>query len=326
MLTSTEVAPAHQAGSSVDTSLAHVDETTISPEKTFSHTEVLRGNADDVWEACKHGVAFLPDLAAEYFTKAEYERGWGEPGSISVFHFASALPGARKVKQHVDVVDDNSRTLAYTVIEGDISSYSSFKVELKFIPAGESETEAIWTVKYVPVGEAGPPESIRDIVAITLKAFEKAVTEKRIVRHTRTLEAPADTIWNILMHEDVILPKVIPHIIESYEFLEGNGEAGSIRLLKLGHAIPNGKNVVEHIDVNDAATKRWGYTVLQGDPKYKYLSAVMQFLPGSEEGTTLAKWVGAYVPHNPTITPPDLALHVWKVFEGVAKASPQAVY
>lgn len=89
VLTSTEVAPAHQAGSSVDTSLAHVDETTISPEKTFSHTEVLRGNADDVWEACKHGVAFLPDLAAEYFTKAEYERGWGEPGSISVFHFAS---------------------------------------------------------------------------------------------------------------------------------------------------------------------------------------------------------------------------------------------
>lgn len=91
-------------------------------------------------------------------------------------------------------------------------------------------------------------------------------------------------------------------------------------------AIPNGNHVVERIDVNEAATKRWGYTVLQGDPKYKYLSAVMQFLPGAEEGTTLAKWVGIYVPHNQNIPPPDLALNVWKVFEGVARASPQAVY
>ena len=91
-------------------------------------------------------------------------------------------------------------------------------------------------------------------------------------------------------------------------------------------AIPGGKHVVERIDINDGATKTWGYTVLQGDPKYKYLSAVMQFLPGPEEGTTTAKWVGVYIPQAATIPPPDLALHVWKVFENVAKSSPQAVY
>lgn len=84
--------------------------------------------------------------------------------------------------------------------------------------------------------------------------------------------------------------------------------------------------MVERIDINDPSTKTWGYTVLQGDPKYKYLSATMQFLPGPQENTTTAKWVGAYVPHTNTIPPPDLALHVWKVFENVAKASPQVVY
>ena len=91
-------------------------------------------------------------------------------------------------------------------------------------------------------------------------------------------------------------------------------------------AIPGGQHVVERIDVNDGEAKRWGYTVLQGDPKYKYLSAVMQFLPGPDAGTTTAKWVGVYVPQAPTVPPPDIALSVWKVFENVAKTSPLAVY
>ncbi|XP_024368704.1 uncharacterized protein [Physcomitrium patens] len=293
--------------------------------QTLSHTELLNGESHNLWEACKHAVALLPDLAPEYFARAEFEKGWGGPGSIGVFHFGPAIPGAGSVKHRIDLVDDESKTLAYTVLGGD-PSYSSFAAEMKFSPADDNTTEVIWTAKYEPVGEAGPPEHIKKNVIVTLKTFEKAVMENRVVRHTQTLNAPADTIWNILMHEDVILPKVIPHIIASYEFLEGNGEPGSIRLLKLGHAIPNGNHVVERIDVNEAATKRWGYTVLQGDPKYKYLSAVMQFLPGAEEGTTLAKWVGIYVPHNQNIPPPDLALNVWKVFEGVARASPQAVY
>jgi hypothetical protein len=293
--------------------------------QTFAHTEVLNCDTNDVWEACKHAVALLPDLAPEYFSHAEWEKGSGRPGSISVLHFAT--PEAGFVKQQIDKIDNETKTLGYTIIDGDESKYSSFVAELQFTPTEDNnKTEATWTVKYEPVGEAGPPENALKMVIITLKTFEKAALQKRVVRHTRVLEAPVDTIWNILMHEDVILPKIIPHIIFSYEFLEGNGEAGSIRLLKLGHAIPGGKNVIERIDHNDGATRTWGYTVLQGDPKYKYLSAVMQFLPGPEEGTTLAKWVGVYVPNAPTIPPPDLALAVWKVFENVAKASPQAVY
>lgn len=148
----------------------------------------------------------------------------------------AAIPGAGSVKHRIDLVDDESKTLAYTVLGGD-PSYSSFAAEMKFSPADDNTTEVIWTAKYEPVGEAGPPEHIKKNVIVTLKTFEKAVMENRVVRHTQTLNAPADTIWNILMHEDVILPKVIPHIIASYEFLEGNGEPGSIRLLKLGHGM-----------------------------------------------------------------------------------------
>lgn len=148
----------------------------------------------------------------------------------------AAIPGAGFIKQRVDKIDNETKTVGYTIVDGDLSSYSSFAAELHFAPTGDgNQTTATWTAKYEPVGEAGPPEKALKMVIVTMKTFEKAVLQKRVVRHTRTLEAPVDTIWNILMHEDVILPKIIPHIIASYEFLEGNGEAGSIRLLKLGH-------------------------------------------------------------------------------------------
>lgn len=143
----------------------------------------------------------------------------------------AATPGAGFVKQQVDKVDNETKTLGYTIIDGDESKYSSFVAELHFSPTEDSnKTEATWTVKYEPVGEAGPPENALKMVIITLKTFEKAALQKRVVRHTRVLEAPVDTIWNILMHEDVILPKIIPHFIFYYKFLEGNGEVGSIRL------------------------------------------------------------------------------------------------
>jgi hypothetical protein len=148
------------------------------------------------------------------------------------------------VKHRLDKVDNEGKTMGYTVLpeeEAVSGSYSSFGAEMKFTGVGEDKTEVTWTAKYEPVGEAGPPEDVKEMVIITLKTLERAVMENRVVRHTRTLEAPADAIWELLMHEDVILPKVIPHIIDSFEYLEGHGEPGSIRLLRLGHGkhIPN---------------------------------------------------------------------------------------
>lgn len=61
--------------------------TSSSKVQVLKHTEVLNGEARDVWEACKHAVALLPDLAPEYFAKAEFEKGSGAPGSVGVFHF-----------------------------------------------------------------------------------------------------------------------------------------------------------------------------------------------------------------------------------------------
>lgn len=76
------------------------------------------------------------------------------------------------------------------------------------------------------------------------------------------------------------------------------------------------------MDVFDDAARKLGYTVLKGDPRYKFFSATMQFSRGPREGTTTAAWVASFVPAG-DMGPPE---HVKAVVVLVWKALAQAVH
>lgn len=288
--------------------------------QVISATEVLNCEAADAWECCKHSDKVLPDLLPEYFSKAEVLEGSGGPGTLRVLHFGPAIPQAGAAKERLDTIDDGAKTLTYTVVEGD-PRYANFTGEVKFVATGENRTEATWTGRYDPVGDAPPPEHIKDVSVLMFKTFEKAVQAKRTLTHTETLDAPPDAIWNAVKHENQILPRALPHIFESCTFVEGNGQIGSVRICKMGPVIPNGGEVVERLDVFDEATKRVGYTVIRGDPRFKHVSAVMHFVPGPMEGTTTATWTATYVPVNEhTSLDNRFCIAVWKALESAAKA------
>lgn len=144
----------------------------------------------------------------------------------------AAIPHAGQVKERMDKFDDESKTLGYTVLEGD-PRYSHFSAEMQFVPVGET-TEAIWTAKYEPVGDMGPPEHIKAIAILVFKTFERAVLEKKTMTHTEVLEASPDAIWKTCKHVDEILPKAMPQFFASTTMLKGHGEPGSIRVVKMG--------------------------------------------------------------------------------------------
>ena len=143
------------------------------------------------------------------------------------------------MKHQIRKVDNKTQTLEYTIFsfsEGDVVSSSFFDAKLKFSTDENEKTYAIWTLKYkYNVREVDLLENVKKMAIIMVKTIERAVIEKRIVRHTRVLQAPVDTLWDVLMHEHEVLPKAIPHIIASYNYIEGCGQCGSIRLLRLGH-------------------------------------------------------------------------------------------
>ncbi len=172
----------------------------------------------------------------------------------------------------MDKFDDATKTLGYTVLEGD-PRYSSFSAEMKFVPVGETSCEAIWTATYELV--------VRSIWAgLQWNNFCWACRELVVYQN-------------------------------------------SLRCDWWCAAVPHAGEVKERMDFFDDANKALGYTVLEGDPRYHYFSAVMNFVPGAAAGTTNAVWTATYVPVG-DMGPPEhikgIAILLFKALAGAAKA------
>jgi hypothetical protein len=80
----------------------------------------------------------------------------------------------------------------------------------------------------------------------------------------------------------------------------------------------------ERVDFLDDANKALGFTVLEGDPRYHYVSAVMKFVPGAAAGTTDAIWNSTYVPLG-DMGPPEhikqIGILLFKSLANAAKAN-----
>ncbi|XP_024392222.1 uncharacterized protein [Physcomitrium patens] len=282
--------------------------------QTISHTEVLQVRADELWEAVKQADTLMRANMPEFFAKSEYVQGNGEPGSIRVIILGSAIPHVGQIKERVDKFDDATMTMAATVLEGD-PRYSSFSEQVQLVPKGDT-TEATWTAKYEPVGDMGPPEEKKALSALMLKTLERAVLDKKTLTHVQTLDVSPEDIWKACERVDDILAKAMPQFFETVTLLNGHGEPGSVRVVKMGPAVPHAGEVTERMDLFDKETRKLGYTVLKGDPRYWCFKATMQFNEGPTKGTTEGLWMASYGPLG-NMGPPE---HIWGIVQLVWKA------
>ncbi|CAM6047226.1 unnamed protein product, partial [Sphagnum compactum] len=119
----------------------------------------------------------LPCLSVmpDYFQKSEYLEGNGGPGTLRLITMGPAVGHAKQVKERMDVIDEENKTLKYTMVDGD-PRYSSFGGMMKFTSGAEQGTsDAYWEVQYEPVGDMGPPEHVKGMVIKVFKALESAI-------------------------------------------------------------------------------------------------------------------------------------------------------
>jgi hypothetical protein len=62
----------------------------------------------------------------------------------------------------------------------------------------------------------------------------KQQTMVHTLSHTEPLQCSADGIWEACKHADEILPALMPDHFTKSVFLQGHGEPGSIRVVKMG--------------------------------------------------------------------------------------------
>jgi hypothetical protein len=145
----------------------------------------------------------------------------------------AAFGHAGEVKERMDKFDDATKTLGYTVLKGD-PRYSSFSAEMKFVAVDETSCEAVWTATYEPVGDMGPPTHIQQIIVLVFKTLERVVLSTKTLSHTEVLDSSPDAMWEACKHADELLPRAMPEFFASSTFLQGHGEPGSIRVVKMG--------------------------------------------------------------------------------------------
>ncbi|CAM6015938.1 unnamed protein product [Sphagnum balticum] len=149
--------------------------------KTLSHTEVgLAASPDAIWYMCKRHDESLPKYFPEFLLSSTFLKGHGEVGSIRAVKIGPALPHLDEVTERLDCIDDANKTFGYTVLEGN-PGYHYFKATYKFVPgATAGTTDATWTSTYIPIGDMGPPEHIKQVSIKVIKAFLNAAKDNQL--------------------------------------------------------------------------------------------------------------------------------------------------
>jgi hypothetical protein len=80
----------------------------------------------------------------------------------------------------------------------------------------------------------GPPEHVKQIVVLVFKTLERAVLARKTLSFTEVLDASPDAIWEACKQANELLLKELPEFFASFTFLQGHGEPGSIRVVKMG--------------------------------------------------------------------------------------------
>lgn len=80
-----------------------------------------------------------------------------------------------------------------------------------------------------------------------------------------TSSVPAARMFEaIVLDSDNLIPKIMPRVIESVEILEGNGGAGTIKLVNFGED-SQFKSVKYHVDAVDTENFTQSYSILEGE-------------------------------------------------------------
>ncbi|GFY88319.1 hypothetical protein Acr_06g0002590 [Actinidia rufa] len=140
----------------------------------------LKSSADKFWQGIRDSTTLFPKVLPNDYKSIQVLEGDGKSvGSIRLVHFAEAgSPVVTFTKEKIEAVDEEKKTLSYSVIDGDLLKfYKNFKATLVVSPKGEGSSVK-WDCEFQKASEEIPdPNLIRDFAAKTfqdLDAYLKA--------------------------------------------------------------------------------------------------------------------------------------------------------
>ena len=143
---------------------------------------------------------------------------------------------------------------------------------------------------------------------------------------------PARMFKAFVLDADTVIPKILPQAIKSVEVLEGDGGAGTIKLITFGEGSQY-KSVKHKVDSIDKESLTYSYSIIEGDAlsdKIEKISYEVKIEASSDGGSVCKNTSKYYTVGEVTITEDQIkagkekASAMFKAVETYLLANPDA--
>ncbi|KAK9750999.1 hypothetical protein RND81_02G234700 [Saponaria officinalis] len=145
-----------------------------APEKLEVDVE-LKSSATKIWDAVKDSPNSFPKAMPHHYKSIEIVEGVDHVvGSVRLIKYAEGNPITFS-KEKIDVVDEATKTLAYSVIDGEaINYYKDFKAQTVVEEKGDGSLVK-WSCHFVKAEAAAPvtPEQLKEFAVATFKELDE---------------------------------------------------------------------------------------------------------------------------------------------------------
>ncbi|KAK2970442.1 hypothetical protein RJ640_015538 [Escallonia rubra] len=130
-----------------------------------------------------------------------------------------------------------------------------------------------------------------------------------------------------------LIPKILPAAVKSVEFVEGNGGAGSIKLITFGEGTSQLKHMKQRVDGLDKENFTYSYSVVEGNALMGELESIsyhIKVVPSADGGSVCKNRSFYHMKGDSMITEEQIkagkekAMGIFKAVEAYLLANPDA--
>ncbi|XP_052173448.1 MLP-like protein 423 [Diospyros lotus] len=134
----------------------------------------VKTGAEEFWQSIRESTTLFPKAVPHQYKSIHVLEGDGKSvGSVRVVHFAEGSPLVKTTEEKIEAVDEEKKTVAYSVVGGDILKYyKNFKATL-VVSSKDGGSKVKWDCQFEKASEEVPsPNLIRDFAVQTFQDLD----------------------------------------------------------------------------------------------------------------------------------------------------------
>ncbi|KAF5180305.1 Mlp-like protein [Thalictrum thalictroides] len=111
----------------------------------------VKSPVETFWGGLKDSTTIFPKIFPQRIKNIEIIEGDGTSvGTVRLLTYVEGTPFVTFAKEKVELIDDEKKTLGYSVIEGELTTlFKTLKVNLQIVPKGEDEGSLVkWCMEF----------------------------------------------------------------------------------------------------------------------------------------------------------------------------------